>query len=579
MSYDYYAFISYSRKDKKAAGWLHRHLESYRYPAVLVAEEYRPENPKYLRKVFRDTSDLDVTQHNFTESIDRHIAGSRYLIVLCSPNSAKSVWVEREIVRFLETHDNNTQSIFPVILEGEVPECLSERLRLPEFLDRNIPTMIPDDASSRKEGWEHGFLQLVSCMLNVSTVKITDRFQKAKQAVLRRIIFGISAVLAVTVGLTVWALIAEHKAEIAEGKAKVAEAKARHEAKVAKIAEGKAKVAEAKAVAAEKVARHEAEVAKSSLDFVEKAFDAADASKSGNRDMTLLEFAEETSGKLETIKMPEVKLKVATMVLPLLSGMGDPKTALARMLLLLPEAKKQYPADSGDWADFNLKLADVYQSNGEYDRAIELYRQVLAIYRKQLGADHPDVAVALNNIGRACGRKGQYDKAIMYYEQSLAIYRKKLGNNHPNVATVLNNIGTAYQNKGFHDKAIKYYEQALAILRKKLGEDHPDTAMTLNNIGAVYARKGSYDKAIEYCEQALAIRRKKLGNDHPDVAMALYLIGGLYYRKGAYDRAIEYLEQALAIRRKKLGTGHSDTVETRKALQLARELKKKHGSK
>ena len=138
MSYDYFAFISYSRRDKAAARYLQNRLESYRYPAVLVAEEYKPENPKYLRKIFRDTSDLEVTRNNFTESIDRHIAGSRYLVVLCSPNSAKSVWVDREIVRFLETHDNNTQSIFPVILDGEVPECLPERLCLPEFLDRNI---------------------------------------------------------------------------------------------------------------------------------------------------------------------------------------------------------------------------------------------------------------------------------------------------------------------------------------------------------------------------------------------------------------------------------------------------------
>ena len=175
MNYDFYAFVSYSRKDKAAARYLQGQLENYRYPAVLVDAEHKPDNPKYLRKIFRDTTDLDVTQSNFTESIDRHIAESRYLVVLCSPNSCQSPWVDREIVRFLETHDNNLQLIFPIILAGDVPGCLPERLRLPEIVSRNIPTMIPDDAPSQKEGWERGFLQLVACMLNVEINKITDR--------------------------------------------------------------------------------------------------------------------------------------------------------------------------------------------------------------------------------------------------------------------------------------------------------------------------------------------------------------------------------------------------------------------
>ena len=518
MSYDYFAFISYSRKDKVAARYLQKEFESYRYPAVLVSKEYKPDDPKYLRKIFRDTSDLDATRNSFSESIERNIAGSRYLIVVCSPNSRASDWVDWEIRRFLETHGNNMKAVFPIILEGEIPECLPERLRRPEFLDRNIPTMIPDDASSRKEGWEHGFLQLVGCLLNVSIDKITDRFQKAKQAMLRRIIFVVSAVLAVTIGLTVWALIAEHKAN------------------------------------------HEAEVAKSSLGFVRSAFDAADPSKSGNKDMTLLEFAKETSGKLDTLKMPEVKLEVATMVLPLLSDMGDPKTALARMLPLLSEAEKQYPAGSLERADFDFAVATLLHSNAEYDKAIDLYRRVLAIYRKKRDNDRPRTAAALNNIGNAYSRKGVYDKALEYYERALTIYRKKPGVDHPDTAGTLNNIGNTYQRMAEYDKAIEYHEQVLTIFRKKLGDDHPVTADTLNNIGVDYEIKGACDKALEYYERALAIYRKKLGDDHPRTADILDNIGNVYSGQGEYDKAIGCYERALAIRQKKDGDDHPRTA-------------------
>ena len=567
MAYNYYAFISYSRKDKAAARYLQGRLESYRYPAVLVDEEHKPANPKYLRRIFRDTSDLDVTQSNFTESIDRHIAESRYLVVLCSPRSQQSVWVDREIVRFLETHDNDLQRIFPVILEGEVPDCLPERLRLPEFFNRNIPTMIPDDASSQKEGWEHGFLQLVGCLLNVSIAKITDRFQKAKQAVLRRIIFGTLAALAVTIGLTVWALIAEHKAKVAEAKA-----------------------------------RHEAEVAKNALAFVKDAFEAADATRSGNKDMTLLEFAGDASAGLDKIDLPEVKIRVAEILLPLLGNMGDPKTALTRMLPLVPEAEKLHPAGSGDRAAFDLMLGKLYYSNAQYDAAADRYRlaltchaaegmpakmaqsrywlgwilyrrgkyaeaereaeQALALYREAGMGNDREAGDVLNLLGSTKYSKGEYDAAIEYYRQSLTIKRKKLGDDHPNVAASLNNIGVAYRSKGDYDKAIEYYRQALAIKRKKLGDEHPDVAASLNNIGWAYVSKGDYDKTLEYYQQALAIYCKKLGDDHPSTADTETGLGFVLVMKGDAAEGMKLLDHALAARSQKLGDDHADTAET-----------------
>ena len=587
MAYTYFAFISYSRKDKAAARYLQNKLESYRYPAVLVDPDHKPDNPKYLRKIFRDTSDLDVTQSNFTESIDRHIAESRYLVVICSPNSAKSIWVDREIVRFLETHDDNPQLIFPIILEGDVPECLPEKLRTPEFLNRNIPTMVTDDASSRKEGWEHGFLQLVGCMLNVSFSKITDRFQKAKQAALRRIIFGILAVLAVTIGLTVWALIAEHKA---------------------RIAEMEARAAEQKAVAEEKVARHEAEIANASLKFIKDSFDAADANKSGNKDMTLLEFAKTSAEELDKIPLPEVRLRVAAITLPLVAGMGDPKTALKYFIPLQPEAKKIYPPKSTQMTNFHVIYAKLLHVNGRYAEALTMYdrlrdemaheqnsslyaevlyctgwtynrlgryddaiafaQQALELYRRLSCADTIDAANCENVIGATYTDKGEYDKAIEYYQMALAVWLKKLGDDHPNIAMVFNNIGSAYCNKGEYDKAIEYYQRSLSIRRKKLGLDHPYVAVLLSNIGFALMLKGEYDKSIEYYRNSLAISRKKLGPDNPKTADVETILGYSLVMTGSSAEGLKLLDHAFAVRNKKFGDDNLDTAERRHYLGL-----------
>lgn len=52
----YFAFISYKRGciDESIANWIHSKLEKYPYPNNLVSDENKPDNPKYIRKVFID---------------------------------------------------------------------------------------------------------------------------------------------------------------------------------------------------------------------------------------------------------------------------------------------------------------------------------------------------------------------------------------------------------------------------------------------------------------------------------------------------------------------------------------------
>jgi len=52
---------------------------------------------------------------------------------------------------------------------------------------------------------------------------------------------------------------------------------------------------------------------------------------------------------------------------------------------------------------------------------------------------------------------------------------KQLGSDHPNVAIRYNNMGAAYQRKGNYNRALEYYKKALKIGQKSLGKNHPDT--------------------------------------------------------------------------------------------------------
>ena len=112
--FKYYAFISYSHKDQKIARKLQKRLEKYHLPAAL--QKKHPGLPKKLSPVFIDELDL-VGIGTLKESLQEKLNESNYLIVICSPNSAKSEYVNDEVSYFIKK--GKTDHIIPFIIDGE----------------------------------------------------------------------------------------------------------------------------------------------------------------------------------------------------------------------------------------------------------------------------------------------------------------------------------------------------------------------------------------------------------------------------------------------------------------------------
>jgi len=89
-SYKYWAFISYSHADEAQAAWLHKELETYRVPRHFAGRSSRDEQlPKRLFPIFRDREEL-AGASDLSTKIKEALLQSRYLIVVCSPQSAVS---------------------------------------------------------------------------------------------------------------------------------------------------------------------------------------------------------------------------------------------------------------------------------------------------------------------------------------------------------------------------------------------------------------------------------------------------------------------------------------------------------
>lgn len=170
-----FAFLSYSRQDVKVALDLWKKTEKYPYPKQLVDVENRPEDRYRVRPIFLDVADLSTKERNFSKELQENLANTRYLVVICSPNSAKSDFVKKEIDFFLESHNNDNSLIIPVyvdhVFSGMHP-VIDQILAT-----RNCPIYVTVGGEAGHAGRKYCFYHLMEFLLKVDFDKLYNRYE------------------------------------------------------------------------------------------------------------------------------------------------------------------------------------------------------------------------------------------------------------------------------------------------------------------------------------------------------------------------------------------------------------------
>lgn len=202
QKFKYFAFISYSSKDMEWGKRVQRKLEHYRMPATLCSEHGWERTP--IKPVF--FAPTDIQPGGLTEELQERLRASKNLIVICSPNSAQSEWVGKEIEFFHQL--GRTKQIHFFIVEGTPhsgnsdTECFNpivDTLGLPEILGANIHERIYRWQWLNKE---RAYVQLVSKLLGVEFDAIWQRHRRQLIQKSVACTAGIIAVLAAL--LSVW---------------------------------------------------------------------------------------------------------------------------------------------------------------------------------------------------------------------------------------------------------------------------------------------------------------------------------------------------------------------------------------
>ncbi|MBP6363627.1 MAG: toll/interleukin-1 receptor domain-containing protein [Novosphingobium sp.] len=116
-AFRYKAFVSYSWADATWGNWLQKAIETYRAPSALVGKEGAlGPVPARLHPLFKDREE-EAAGASIGAAVETALAASEFLIVVCSPNSAKSKWVDCEVAWF-KTH-RDPAKVLALIVDGE----------------------------------------------------------------------------------------------------------------------------------------------------------------------------------------------------------------------------------------------------------------------------------------------------------------------------------------------------------------------------------------------------------------------------------------------------------------------------
>jgi len=233
----------------------------------------------------------------------------------------------------------------------------------------------------------------------------------------------------------------------------------------------------------------------------------------------------------------------------LLSAKGDFAGAVATWQEALAILEKT-PGRPDALATVIASLATTLHRQGDDDRARAMLEESLAMLRK--GEDRELVAFALDNLAVVLGATGDHARAEALAREALAIVREVHGAEHPEVARILHNLGVLLTDYRI-DEAEGLLREALAMRRKLLGDAHVDVASTRINLARALLPGSDLAEAETLLRQGLDASLKAFGPEHPKVALAQDLLGLVRLRQGDLDGAETLMRQACATRRRLVG--------------------------
>jgi eukaryotic-like serine/threonine-protein kinase len=358
------------------------------------------------------------------------------------------------------------------------------------------------------------------------------------------------------------------RAEAALQEAQAERRRARLEYERAESESADASAARLLALADRDRAETQAARAEQVTEFLVGLFESADPAHAPAADASARDLLNRGLDRVDALTgQPDVQAELALTMARAYHSLGFYEDALSLVERVLASGSARL-AQALPLADALAEQAELLHHRGDYPGAERIAEQVMAIRRRHLASEHPDIARSLNQLAVLQRRMGRLPEAERLNREALAMRQRLLGREHREVAESLSNLGLVVAETGRLAEAEDLYRESLAIRRRLLGPHHPDLAFPLNNLAILLARNGRFEEAMALYRESLALERRALGEDHPEVASTLHNLAALMRRMDRDAEAAELYREALAIRRRSLGDAHPAVAATLTSLGI-----------
>lgn len=402
----YRAFISYSHSDTSWAKWLHRALEGFRIDRDLAGHETAlGVVPQSLKPIFRDRDEF-TAGHALADQTLAALEASNALIVVCSPTSAKSRYVNEEIRLFKSRYPE--RPVIPLIVGGNPAdpelECFAPALKFKLNADGQITDepveLLAADAREEGDGKSLARAKVVAGLLGVSSDDVFRRAQRERRRRQQRWIVGLSAAALLLAGLAVWAEINRREAE-----RNFEVAKQGASSLVSEIAEG---LRDQEGMRTETVRKI--------LEAAQQVIEKLVVKSNQNRDLLRLQavmlrdFALVYETKGDITKQEESARKSLAIFERLAAADPDQPGPLYSVLLA------------------SLTVGDALAARGELKAALASYQHGGALAERLVKMDPNNVLaqralpISYEKIGNVLRTQGKLEEALKFYQNSFAIF-------------------------------------------------------------------------------------------------------------------------------------------------------------
>ncbi len=503
-AFRYRSFISYCHEDRAAAVRLHRWLERFHVPPDIAGQR----GITSLAPIFLDQRDL-LPSSSLPFEIEQALSASESLIVVCSPASAASTWVNQEVVFFHRL--GRGARTFCVLVKGEpidaVPPAIFELLDEPLAADAR-------GLRARRRGYR----RLAAALLEVPLKALTSPRART----------GAKKATPVHPPLSAGADLVQRR--------QAAEAMLLHSG----AAETEVRVGIGQGLDVITTPDVPEEVRARMLQTVGESFQ-----RLGEFDRALASLTQALS--LHRQGSADDGIEIArclhgiALALRDLDREGEALKAAEQSLVIKRRVLGETHVGTADALSL---YANLLVGGGEYEQGLALAARAVDLCAVQ--PDGEDYAHALFDQGTLLRFAGRLDEALAILERSAQLHRDLYGRLDPRYATALNARALCLRELGELDAAIEGYEQVLHIYRRLYTEAHPETARALNNYAVALESRGEIHAAREHYELAVAQWRTTVGEDHGETLGTRHLLARLLLEAGHLDLAGRELDDIIA---------------------------------